>query len=148
MFNQSRQTYGSYRIQKMLEREGLNYCRSYVAIIMKKLGLRSVLSKEFRVCTTDSNHSFPLSKNVLDRDFSSEKLGDKWVSDITYIKVGKDWNYLTIILDLADRKIISWVLTVDMSTENTVYRTWLLARNKRDITDNHIFHSDRGVQYA
>ncbi|MCG8208219.1 DDE-type integrase/transposase/recombinase [Tenacibaculum finnmarkense] len=115
---------------------------------MKKLGLRSVLSKEFRVCTTDSNHSFPLSKNVLDRDFSSEKLGDKWVSDITYIKVGKDWNYLTIILDLADRKIISWVLTVDMSTENTVYRTWLLARNKRDITDNHIFHSDRGVQYA
>ena len=148
LFNQSRQIYGSYRIQKMLEREGLNYCRSYVAIIMKELGLRSILSKKFRVCTTDSNHSFPLSENVLDRDFSSIQLGEKWVSDITYIKVGKDWNYLTTILDLADRKVISWVLTEDMTTENTVYRAWMLARDKRDITNNHIFHSDRGVQYA
>lgn len=148
IFNENRQIYGSYRIQKMLEREGLNYCRSYVSLIMKELKIRSILSKKFRVSTTDSNHSYPLADNVLNRAFSSVKLGEKWVSDITYIKVGENWNYLTTVLDLADRKVLSWVLTEDMTTENTVYKAWLLARKKRNITNNHIFHSDRGVQYA
>ncbi|OEJ98555.1 hypothetical protein A8C32_04955 [Flavivirga aquatica] len=35
-----------------------------------------------------------------------------------------------------------------MTTEKTVYKAWLMARKKREITDNHIFHSDRGAQYA
>lgn len=147
IFNDSNQVYGSLRIQKSLEREGLVYSRSYIASIMKELGLRSVLSKKFRVCTTDSNHAFTIAENVLNRDFASTQLGEKWVSDITYIKVGNQWNYLTV-LDLADRKIISWELTQDMSTENTIYKVWLQARKIRNITNNHIFHSDRGVQYA
>ena len=148
VFNESKQVYGSLRIQKSLEREGLVYSRSYIALIMKELGLISVLSKKFRVCTTDSNHTFTLADNVLNRDFTSTQLGEKWVSDITYIKVGSQWNYLTTILDLADRKIVSWALTQDMSTKNTVYKVWLQARKNRNITNNHIFHSDRGVQYT
>jgi len=148
IFNDSNQVYGSLRIQKSLEREGLVYSRSYIALIMKALGLKSVLSKKFRVCTTDSNHAFALADNVLNRNFKSTLLGEKWVSDITYIKVGSQWNYLTTILDLADRKIVSWVLTENMDTENTVYKAWLQARKHRNITNNHIFHSDRGVQYA
>ncbi len=148
IYDESNQVYGSTRIQKSLEREGLFYSRAYVAVLMKELGLKSVLNKKYRVCTTNSNHSFKLSENLLNRDFKSNTLGEKWVSDITYIRVGDHWNYLTIILDLADRKIVSWVLTDDMTTENTVYRAWLKARARRNITDNHIFHSDRGVQYA
>ena len=70
------------------------------------------------------------------------------MSDITYIKVAGKWNYLTTIIDLADRKLLSWTLSQNMTTENTIYKTWIKARNQRKITDNHIFHSDRGVQYA
>ena len=66
---------------------------------------RVVLSKKYRVKTTDSNHSFPIAENRLNRNFYSKQLGEKWVSDITYIKVGNQWNYLTTVLDLADRKI-------------------------------------------
>ena len=144
----SNRIYGSLRVQKMLERRGSFYSRSYIAYLMKQMGLRSILSRKFRVVTTDSNHTFPISKNLLNRDFTSNCLGEKWVSDITYIKVGSRWNYLTTILDLADRKVLSWVLSEDMTTENTVYTAWILARKKREITENHIFHSDRGSQYA
>ncbi len=35
-----------------------------------------------------------------------------------------------------------------MITENTVYKTWIKAKNRRKITKNHIFHSHRGMQYA
>jgi transposase InsO family protein len=148
LFHLNKQIYGSLRIQKALKKEGLCYSRSYVAILMKELGLKSILSKKFRVSTTDSNHLFPVAQNVLDRNFMSLQIGEKWVSDITYIKVGNKWNYVTTILDLADRKIVSWVLSDDMTTENTVYKAWILARKVRKITKNHIFHSDRGVQYA
>ena len=148
IYNDSNQVYGSLRIQKMLEREHLIYSRSYIAFLMKKLGLKSVLSKKYRVMTTHSNHDFPIAENILNRDFSSNQLGEKWVSDITYIKVGNGWNYLTTVLDLADRKIVAWTLSTDMTAKNTIYKAWILAREKRKITNNHIFHSDRGVQYA
>jgi transposase InsO family protein len=148
LFHQNKQIYGSLRIQKALEKETLYYSRSYIAILMKELGLKSILSKKFRISTTDSNHYFPIADNVLNRNFTSLQIGEKWVSDITYIKVANQWNYVTTILDLADRKIVAWVLSDDMTTENTVYKVWMLARKHRNITNNHIFHSDRGVQYA
>lgn len=148
IFDESKQVYGSTRVQKVLEKEGVNYCRSYIGLLMKEMGLRSVLSKKFKVMTTDSNHPYAVAENVLRRDFNSNILGEKWVSDITYIKVGIKWHYLTTIMDLADRKIISWTLSDDMTTENTVYKAWLQATKIRPIAAQHIFHSDRGVQYA
>ena len=148
IFNKNRQVYGSLRIQKALEREGLFYSRSYIALLMKQLGIKSVVNKQFKVCTTDSKHNLPIANNILDRNFTATELGHKWVSDISYIKVNNQWNYITTILDLADRKIVAWTLSEDMTTENTIYKTWLKARKTREITDNHIFHSDRGVQYA
>jgi transposase InsO family protein len=147
IFEQSRQIYGSHRVQKMLERENLCYTRSYIARLMKEMGLKSILRKKY-VITTDSNHSFSIAENVLNRDFKSLKLGEKWVSDITYISVNNQWNYLTTIMDLADRKIVGWTLSEDMTVENTIWCTWLEARKTRSISENLIFHSDRGVQYS
>jgi putative transposase len=147
VFKESRQIYGSCRIQKKLEREGLRYCRSYIGLLMKNMGLKSVLRKKY-VVTTDSKHTFPVANNELNRDFASLKLGEKWVSDITYIRVNERWNYLTTIIDLADKKVVGWSLSEDMTTENTVMKAWLSARKNRTIIEGFIFHSDRGVQYA
>lgn len=147
IFEQSIEIYGSCRIQKMLEREDLVYSRSYIGFLMKEMGLKSILKRKF-VITTNSSHTFKIANNELDRNFFSIKLGEKWISDITYIRVGDDWNYLTTIMDLADRKIVGWTLSDDMTTENTVMKAWYSARKQRDLSDNFIFHSDRGVQYA
>lgn len=147
IFYANKEIYGSARIQQKLEREGLYYSASYIARIMKEMGLRSILRKKYTV-TTHSNHKLQVSENKLNREFSSTKLGEKWVSDITYIRVGAQWNYLTTIMDLADRKIVGWNLSEDMTVENTIYKTWVMARNTREISDHLIFHSDRGVQFA
>ncbi len=146
-FIESKEIYGSHRIQKALEREGVYYSRSYVALLMKEMGLRSVLKKAF-VVTTDSKHDYPIAENILNREFTSLKTGDKWVSDITYIRVNDDWNYLTTIIDLADRKVVGWSLSEDMTTQNTIVKAWIAARRTRAINPGFIFHSDRGVQYA
>lgn len=147
IFEESKEIYGSCRIQKTLERESLFYSRSYVSLLMKELSLRSILRRKY-VVTTDSNHDYPFSENELDRNFESIKLGQKWVSDITYIRVKDNWNYLTTIIDLADRKVVGWSLSEDMTTENTILKAWFEAIRTRSIKEGFIFHSDRGVQYA
>ncbi len=146
-FKTNREIYGSTRIQRELIKDGLIYSVSYIGKLMRMMGLKSVLKRKFKV-TTDSKHDNPIAKNVLDRDFSSTQIGEKWVSDITYIQVGDHWNYFTSIIDLADRKVVGWTLSEDLTTENTVYKAWLKARNNRNIKDGLIFHSDRGVQYT
>jgi transposase InsO family protein len=80
----------------MLEREGPVYSRSYIGLLMKDTGLRGVLRRKF-ILTTNSNHSYLTKKNELNREFSSFKLEEKWVSDISYIRVNDDWDYLTTI---------------------------------------------------
>lgn len=147
LFKKNKMIYGSYRIQKSLEKEGFIYSRSYIAKLMRDNDLKSVLRKKY-VITTNSNHSYPIAENKLNRNFTSYQLGEKWVSDITYIRVNDDWNYLTTIMDLADRKIVGWHLSEDMTVENTVYKAWIKARSVRNICDDFIFHSDRGIQYA
>jgi len=146
-FEKSKEIYGSCRIQKELEREGIFFSRSYIALLMREMGIKSILRRKF-VVTTDSKHTLPIVANVLDRDFNSNELGTRWVSDITYIRVDDNWNYLTTIMDLADRKIVGWTLSEDMTVDNTIRKAWLNASKTRSIKKDFIFHSDRGVQYA
>ena len=75
---------------------------------MKKANIKSIIRKKYRVQTTDSDHAYAIAENHLNRDFSAQSTGQKWVSDLTYIKTGEGWLYLTAILDLADRKVIGW----------------------------------------
>ncbi|WP_240723498.1 hypothetical protein [Flavobacterium sp. GT3P67] len=52
---------------------------------MKQLGLRSKLSKKFKV-TTNSNHSYLVVENILNREFVVKIPSKVWVLDITYIQ--------------------------------------------------------------
>jgi len=72
------------------------------------------------------------------------------VSDITYIPTDKGWRYLTIVLDLADRMIVSWVISDRMDAEFTVIKAFEQAAKSRgvDRKSGLMFHSDKGVQYA
>jgi len=143
----NRKVYGSYKITKILAREGYNYHPSYISRLMQQMGIRSQAKRKY-VVTTDSDHSYRISPNILNRNFNIKELGKVWVSDITYIRCKDKWVYLTTMIDLADRKVVGWSLSEDMTVENTVYKAWVKARKNRDISDDFIFHSDRGVQYA
>ncbi len=144
---QSKASYGSPRITVELNIKGFKVSRPRVARIMKMSGIKAVHAKKF-VITTDSEHKYPVVENKLDRNFSTENKAQAWVSDITYIRTLKGWLYLTIILDLFDRKVIGWSLSADMTAENTSIATWKMAVKNRPPSEKLIFHSDRGIQYA
>jgi len=114
---------------------------------MKELGLKSKLSRKFKV-TTHSKHNYLIVENVLERNFLVTEPSKVWVSDITYIQTKEGFLYLTTIIDLYDRKIIGWSLSNGMSTEKTSFAAWKMAVRNRKFGKELIFHSDRGVQYA
>jgi transposase InsO family protein len=80
------------------------------------------------------------------RGFVAEKPNQKWVSDITYIKVGRLWLYLAVAMDLFSRKIVGWSLDKHMR-DDLIIEALTMATHTGDIPDNALIHSDRGVQY-
>jgi len=147
-YTDSKGRYGSPKITKELNAQGLKISRQRVARMMRSDGIRSIIKKKYKVSTTDSNHNLPVAKNHLNRKFKVNRPGKVWVSDITYIRTNQGWVYLTIIMDLYDRKIIGWALSKNMSTIDTVIAAWRMALINRPISSELTFHSDRGVQYA
>ena len=146
-FQNSKSIYGSPRIARVLNKKQIKVSRPRVARIMKKLHLRSIVKKKFKV-TTDSKHKLPVPGNKLDRDFKPGTLAAAWVSDITYIKTKQGWLFLTTVIDLGDRKVIGWALSATMKAIDTAIPAFKMAQRNRPITQELIFHSDRGVQYA
>jgi putative transposase len=146
-FEQSSYTYGSPRVWQELKKAEDKVSRSLIARVMRKYGFRSVHKNKYKV-TTDSKHSFLVSDNVLNRDFTADRVAQKWVSDLTYIQTKEGWLYLTVVIDLFDRKVIGWAFSSGMTAQETVIPAWRMGRMNRPIYRELIFHSDRGFQYA
>lgn len=148
IYEESKGRYGSPKITIELNDRSFCVSRPRVARIMRAEGIRSTISKKFRVCTTDSAHGLKISPNLLDRNFNPTTPAKAWVSDITYIRTKEGWLYLTIIMDLYDRKIIGWAMSTTMFASETIIPAWRMAKINRPFIKNLMFHSDRGVQYA
>lgn len=148
-FKNSFMTYGSPRIAKYLNYNGFKCSKTTIARRMKRLKLVARAKRKY-VVTTDSNHGYKIADNILNRQFQVNQINKVWVSDITYIRVATKWMYLTTFIDLADRMVVGWSLSNNMTTQDTVIPAFKNAVTYRGITkkSNLMIHSDRGIQYA
>jgi transposase InsO family protein len=147
IFEESKDSYGSIRMTRELKARGREAGKNRVANMMRAAGLRARKPRKFKV-TTDSKHNYPVAPNILDREFYATKPGEVWVSDVTYVRTKNGWLYLTVIIDLYDRKVIGWSMSKGLSAGETVIPAWIMATRNRPVTQKLIFHSDRGTQYA
>ena len=141
--------YGSPRITKELNQEGIPASKVLVAKLMRELGLKSIVRRKYKI-TTDSSHKYRVVANVLNRMFTVKESNMAWVSDLTYISTKEGWLYLTTVIDLFDRKVIGWAMSETMQTVDTTLSAFKMAKINRPILNHQklIFHSDRGIQYA
>ncbi len=77
-------TYGSPRMTRELQDQGLRVGRRRTARLMRENGLRARQPRRFKR-TTDSLHAFPVAPNLLDQDFSTERPDAVWRADISEI---------------------------------------------------------------
>jgi transposase InsO family protein len=140
--------YGSPRVRQELRTlHGKRVSRKKVARLMRENGLNAKRRRKY-IPTTDSKHALPVCENILNRQFHAEAAGQKWVSDITYLRTIGSWVYLTVILDLFDRKVIGWALSASLDTAKTTVPALEMAVKNRPPHQGLLFHSDRGVQYC
>lgn len=67
--------------------------------------------------TTNSKHNLSVAENILNRDFTADRLGQKIVSDITYIPTDEGWLYLAGVMDFCGDKVVSTVMDRRMTKE-------------------------------
>ncbi|MNC29275.1 Integrase core domain protein [compost metagenome] len=145
-YEESRRLYGSPKLTRQLNRQGIVISERTVGRIMKKQGFRSRTVKKYKA-TTNSNHTLPVQDNVLNREFQATKPGEKWVSDITYVWTVEGWLYLASVMDLYSRKIVGWQMGERM-TKELVIGALQQAYGRERPDPGLLHHSDRGSQYA
>jgi transposase InsO family protein len=147
VFAESRQTYGSPRVQQVLRQQGCHHGRNRIARLMRTAGLCGRQKGRYRVQTTDSNHDHPIAPNHLAEVPQATARNQIWVMDITYIQTGEGWLYVAAVLDLYSRKIVGWAMSHRIDT-TLVLQALAMALLHRQPPAKLLCHSDRGVQYA
>lgn len=143
---QSKGIYGSPKIAKVLEGEGIKVSQKTVAKIMKENNIKSKTVKKYKA-TTNSNHTLPVSPNLLNQKFNVSAPGMAWVTDITYIRTSQGWLYLATVMDLYSRRILGWAMDKRM-TKELVIDALKRAIDRQPPQQGLIHHSDRGTQYC
>lgn len=118
--------------------------------IMRSLSIQSTVKFKNQGCTKPASAPEYIAENILGRNFYAGLSNEKWLTDVTefkYILSNETRKlYLSAILDLCDRRIVSFVIS-DHNDNKIVFDTFeaAIAANP----DAHpLFHSDRGFQYT
>jgi transposase InsO family protein len=145
----SRGAYGSPRITvELREVQGLVVNEKRVARLMREGGLAGRAWKSKPPVTTVSDPEAAAVPDRLGRDFTAERLGEKYVSDLTYLPIADgSFLYLTSVIDLCSRRVAGWTITDHMRADAMV-EALEDARRLRGSLEGSICHSDNGSQYT
>lgn len=118
--------------------------------ICRDKDIKSTIKYSNKGCTRNAKNPQHIAENILNREFHADAPNEKWLTDVTefkyYINGEKQKIYLSAILDLYDRRIVSYVIN-DSNNNSLVFDTLDQAIELNP--DAHpLFHSDRGYQYT
>lgn len=148
VYEVSHKTYGYRRITIQLQdKQGLPINHKAVLRLMRKLGIRSVARKPYPYRKMQDLGTFHRYENVLNRDFVAQAPNQKWVTDITFVRLQQGWAYLSIIKDLFDGFIVGHILH-GRNDVALVMQTLQQAQQNQKVAEGLILHSDQGFQYT
>lgn len=146
LFTENRYAYGSRRLTKALQIQGIQVGRYKVRHLMQELRLVARYPKRCQV-TTASRHHEAIAPNTLDRQFTVSQPNQVWTTDITYVWTLQGWLYVAVIIDLFSRQVVGWAMDNHMRTSLCV-NALQMAYWRRKPDKGLLHHSDRGSQYA
>ena len=138
--------FGKRRMQKALEKEGVNIGIFKVARLMKDAGIVAKTPKKPHYYLAGNEK--PTIPNLLKRTFNPETLNTHWVGDITYIRNHQGWSYLATVLDLSTREIVGYAMSTTPDAQLAKDALLNAISLIQPSTKKLMFHSDQGVQYS
>jgi len=133
-------------IAPLLQEHGIQIGRDYLFDLLQRHKLL-IRRRKRKVITTDSRHWMRKYSN-LTIHLRCERPEQLWVSDITYIRMGNQWGYLSLITDAYSRKIMGYCLRMDLSAQGCIDALQMALANRLYPKATLIHHSDRGSQYC
>lgn len=140
----TKQTYGYRRVHIWLEKQGIHHNPKTILRVMQKYNLLSVVRRKRYQKYGEYLHRYD---NLLNRNFHADRPNQKWVTDISYIRTGQGFLYLSIIRDLYDNSIVAYKTGTEQ-TVHLVLNTIRAAKKKEKVTAELQLHSDQGFQYT
>jgi putative transposase len=135
--------YGYRRVTRQLKREGHKVGETRIRRMLKELEHTSNTGR-VAFSTTDSRHDHPRYPNLI-QELHISHINQVWVADITYIRLGKRFIYLAVILDAYSRAVRGWHLDFRIDKQLTK-QALRMGLSNHPAPEYH--HSDQGVQYA
>jgi putative transposase len=141
----SHRRYGHRRVKKAL-RQQLDWIVNHKKIrrLMRTDNLLAVIKRKF--LTTDSRHALAVFPNLAPY-MEPDAPNQLWVSDITYIRLRREFVYFAVVLDAYSRRVVGWALERHMQV-GLPLAALKQALAERKPEPGLVHHSDRGVQYA
>lgn len=137
--------YGYRRIRQHLLREGYIVNGKRLRRIMKIYGIFCSHQK------THKRRGEALGKKLtfpnLIRGFKLTNSNQVWATDFTYIKLLREYIYVSAVIDVYTRKIVGWSISRDPSHKFCLEALEVAVKNYKP-PSGVIHHSDRGVQYC
>jgi len=133
--------YGYRRMNCQLNKIGIISTIKEARNAMRELGVKTIYPEPKLSIGNNAHKKYP----YLLKDFKIEYPNQVWASDITYIKHKGSFMYLSAIIDLYSRKILSWKFSNTMEAA-------ICSEVLKDAVCNFglpgIFNSDQGSQYT
>lgn len=140
--------YGYPRVTRQLQRDGFAVNHKRVYRLMREAGLLHG-RKRGQVRTTNSEHGWPIYPNLLPACGwrTLTRPDEAWGADLTYVRLGEGFCYLSVLLDLFSRRLVGWNLSTSLEAQGALAALEGALAERRPGAGL-IHHSDRGVQYA
>ena len=145
LFNENYQCYGYRRIVGALKKQHIVISEKVIRRLMVEENLKATVTrrKGFNAYSGEFN---PAPENLLNRNFKSSVPNEKWLTDITEIRIPAGKVYLSPIVDCFDGLITSWSIGASPNAKlvNTMLASGIATLKNEQ---KPIIHSDRGAHY-
>ena len=146
IFDKSMGVYGSPRIHQALRKIGICVGRKRVARLMKQAGLKARFATIYRYRSKSFENTY-IADNLRLNGLKPASVNQHWTTDLTYLRLEKNWIYLVVILDLYSRRVVGWSIGNEKNSA-LVIRALECAIRKRQPAKGLLLHSDRGTEYV
>jgi transposase InsO family protein len=145
--SEHREAYGARRIHAELRGRGRAVNRKRVARLMRE---RRITGRHLRrrKRTTVPDPVAPPVPDLIERDFTAERLDERWCGDITYIRADSAWLFLACVIDIRSRRVVGWSMATHMRASLVIDAIEAAVAARGGDVTGVIFHADRGSQYT
>ena len=133
--------YGVRKMKKFLREKGYKVGNGHVRTLLRKMGLFAVFAKPNLSKPHPEHKVYP----YLLRDVDIIRPNQVWSTDITYIRLGQGFAYLTAVIDWHSRCILSWRIS---NTLESSFCVEALEEAIRNYGCPEIFNTDHGSQFT